>query len=559
MRKSNLFRFLLVLVVAISLVITATFHFPTGAFAANYTVNDSGDAGDANPGDGICATASSKCTLRAALEESNAHTGADNITIPAMTIHLQKELWITYRLGYDKPVTINGAGQGQTIIDGNNITRVFLIESRQSKHTISNLTIRNGRNTNAQANIYRPGFGGGIFADAHLDLNNVTITNNTALEGGGLYVEFGFAPPTPFHPIVNLNNVTITNNQATTTRFGFGGGGITNGAELNGYNVTVTGNTAALQGGGVYINSWHPISLTNFNISNNISKDGGGLSSDLGNVQLTDGVIDGNRSQCCRLDGSYPGAAGVYNNDGTMVITRVVISNNIAEAAGGLAGGIYNWKYMQLNEVSLIGNRAAYGAAIYNGSYEGSPNQLIMRNVTLSGNIGVNTPPINSEGGALFNNHGVVLMYNSTITNNSAEVAGGISNRNDLSGVVSLYNTILAGNTGNWGATDCRGNITSGHNNLVGNPNGGQYYPCQFNGQHSSDITGVSPNILPLTGWPAHHPLSSNSPAVNSGGNTTCTAYDVRAILRPQGPHCDMGAYERINTNAVIFLPLLRN
>src|SRR5207237_4900268 len=37
----------------------------------SFTVNDNGDAGDANPGDGVCASAGAVCTLRAAIEEAN--------------------------------------------------------------------------------------------------------------------------------------------------------------------------------------------------------------------------------------------------------------------------------------------------------------------------------------------------------------------------------------------------------------------------------------------------------------------------------------------------------
>ena len=48
-------------------------------FASTYTVNDLGDAPDATPGDDICATAGAVCTLRAAIQEANAHAGADTI------------------------------------------------------------------------------------------------------------------------------------------------------------------------------------------------------------------------------------------------------------------------------------------------------------------------------------------------------------------------------------------------------------------------------------------------------------------------------------------------
>ncbi|MBK6742434.1 MAG: right-handed parallel beta-helix repeat-containing protein [Hydrogenophilales bacterium] len=55
----------------------AFLSLPAGA--ATFTVNNAGDAADATPGDGNCATAGAVCTLRAAIEEANALAGADNI------------------------------------------------------------------------------------------------------------------------------------------------------------------------------------------------------------------------------------------------------------------------------------------------------------------------------------------------------------------------------------------------------------------------------------------------------------------------------------------------
>lgn len=49
------------------------------AGASTYTVNDLGNAGDAVPGDDACDAGSGICTLRAAIEEANAHAGADTI------------------------------------------------------------------------------------------------------------------------------------------------------------------------------------------------------------------------------------------------------------------------------------------------------------------------------------------------------------------------------------------------------------------------------------------------------------------------------------------------
>ena len=56
-----------------------------GALAActpppELNVNNAGDAADAAPGDGTCAIAGGGCTLRAAIQEANARSGADRIT-----------------------------------------------------------------------------------------------------------------------------------------------------------------------------------------------------------------------------------------------------------------------------------------------------------------------------------------------------------------------------------------------------------------------------------------------------------------------------------------------
>jgi CSLREA domain-containing protein len=46
---------------------------------ATFTVDDTGDTPDANPGNGVCDDGGGNCTLRAAIEEANANPGADTI------------------------------------------------------------------------------------------------------------------------------------------------------------------------------------------------------------------------------------------------------------------------------------------------------------------------------------------------------------------------------------------------------------------------------------------------------------------------------------------------
>ena len=58
---------------------------PEGAFVVDAT----GDGGDSNPGNGVCDDGSGACTLRAAIEEANAHIGTDTIyfNIPGGGVH----------------------------------------------------------------------------------------------------------------------------------------------------------------------------------------------------------------------------------------------------------------------------------------------------------------------------------------------------------------------------------------------------------------------------------------------------------------------------------------
>ena len=55
------------------------------AQGASFTVDATHDAVDAAPGDGVCADAGGACTLRAAVMETNALPGADEISLPGGT------------------------------------------------------------------------------------------------------------------------------------------------------------------------------------------------------------------------------------------------------------------------------------------------------------------------------------------------------------------------------------------------------------------------------------------------------------------------------------------
>ena len=88
MRMTHLLR----LLVIVGLVVSFLGMHTTAARASGLTflVTLVNDGSDAHPGDGVCATSSGVCTLRAAIEEANAHAGADVIhfNLPGGGVHV---------------------------------------------------------------------------------------------------------------------------------------------------------------------------------------------------------------------------------------------------------------------------------------------------------------------------------------------------------------------------------------------------------------------------------------------------------------------------------------
>jgi CSLREA domain-containing protein len=89
------------------------------------TVNTTADTPDANPGNNVCADASGACSLRAAIEESNAKPGPATVSVPGGTYYLTGQLVI------EDDLTLNGAGKGTTFIDGNNVTEVLHVRTTE--------------------------------------------------------------------------------------------------------------------------------------------------------------------------------------------------------------------------------------------------------------------------------------------------------------------------------------------------------------------------------------------------------------------------------------------
>ncbi|WNM57809.1 DUF4347 domain-containing protein [Candidatus Nitrospira allomarina] len=203
---------------------------------ATFTVTNTNDAGAGS--------------LRQAIIDANAAPGTDTIIIPTGTYVLT-----TGQLQINDHVIITGAGATTTIIDGNANERVFETTG-SSTTTMSGITIQNGRESGNGAGVY-------VNNSSILNLSDAILTNNngTGGDGGAFHV----------HGTLNLNRVLIDNNQANK------GAGIYFHNAIGGTltNVTISGNTATNEGGGIWTEN--PITIMNSTIAFNTAPLGGGV------------------------------------------------------------------------------------------------------------------------------------------------------------------------------------------------------------------------------------------------------------------------------------------
>jgi len=271
-------------------------NIPPGALIVNTTK----DQPDAMPGDGVCASIEGQCALRAAIMEANeAKFNSEGerftIVVPAgfygLTIPNQLttgdlglgevlarpiiESEATGSLNLNVPMTIHGAGARETIIDGQQLDRVFELSSGADSR-LTDLTVTGGAGNS---------MGGGVYAQAHLRLERVHIIGNRSSGGGGIFVNplgsLSLNDSTVSHNIANgqaggiridtrgtITNSTISHNQAlgladpvlmgTGVPFAFAQGG---GVDIRGLgsvvirNSTIAFNRAAAGGAGIHFDT----------------------------------------------------------------------------------------------------------------------------------------------------------------------------------------------------------------------------------------------------------------------------------------------------------------
>jgi CSLREA domain-containing protein len=270
----------------------------TPAMASSFMVDSTADVVDKTPGDGMCATEASACTLRAAVQQANAHGGADEIDLPAGIYRLTiagagEDAAATGDLDVTEPLTIVGAG-GRVVkvtakatddVNATRVDRVFDVIAGGSL-TMSKVTVEGG---NGAA-------GGNIRAADGMSLTDVTV--NGAI-GTGITSSAQ----------LNLDRVTVTGS------YGPNSGGVVTSGPLTAVNTTITKNN----GSGITVQTGGTASLTNMTLALNTN---GNQLTNAGSVQILNSIIEHTVPGGPNCGGTLPVSGGHnIDDDGSCGLT----------------------------------------------------------------------------------------------------------------------------------------------------------------------------------------------------------------------------------------------
>ncbi|MFT4039376.1 MAG: glycosyl hydrolase family 28-related protein [Thermomicrobiales bacterium] len=265
-----------------------------------------------------CLPVSDTAVLQAAIDDAD----------PGDTVLLCAGTWtITETLTISDDLTLQGAGAGQTILDGGAAVRVLWIDDADADVEVEDLTIQRG---------YKSGLdnrGGGIRNDGTLSLTGVVVTDCGALWGGGINNK---------GTLDLFNGTEIRGNRAE----GQSGGGID--AESNSKTTLhdgslISGNQGN-SGGGIHL---YGCSLTlesgsRVKANRAIYYDGGGIYGTLATILLQDGSVvggagvgDGNTAN------NVGGGLSVSSSTVTLESGSKVIGNSAVRYGAGLLMGLY--------------------------------------------------------------------------------------------------------------------------------------------------------------------------------------------------------------------------
>jgi len=298
------------------------------------TVDSTADAADANPGDGICATAAAECTLRAAINEANAWPAADHIDVPA-GVYPPNALNGGSVLGdITDDVTIQGSGS--SCDTGTRVGRIYVsfnvdLDGYQNTVEISQLCVTYA-SADCQASVH-------VQPNATLHLRDVELKSSGFVSGVASGVSAG---------IVNFGRLLfdggVIRDQKGVCDDVFP---IDQGTGLVNYGIA-TLDSVEITGSG----AGEPLSL--------FDESAGGIHN-LGRLTIVNSAIADNYGEGVVSQGSHGSAGGITNRGGTVVASNVSLFDNVSynENTTGSHGVILNEDggFVALHNVTLTSNQ----------------------------------------------------------------------------------------------------------------------------------------------------------------------------------------------------------
>jgi hypothetical protein len=463
-----------------------------------------------------------------------------------------------------------------------------LIDSVVSSNRASATTSSSGADTHAEAG------GGGIavkgssltVTSSHIDGNRVTATSahgTATARGGGIWFDVLSSPSS-----VSIEDSTVDGNfvAASGVPAVAGGGGFVTTKSVDTIAVTRStllgnqvfgsgsGAAALIFGGGLGVGTEGGLTVQSSRIVGSrliarsdvdVVASGVGLYSE-GAVSVVSSSISSGRADlhATRFVTATGGGIDHPALDESLHVTRSTVSGNrltlrsdTASVSGG-GGGIHSVGPATIVASTLSGNTISATAggtspadAFGGGLRLADGTGHALRNSTIAGNAARAFAPggtATATGGGIEFDAGAANIVDATIARNLVGGSGSVDSQhggglNVESGPVTLKATIVALNTSSGAGPDCSGVVGSSGHNLLGHTAG-----CTF-AHMASDKRNVNPKLglLANNGGPTKTlALLVGSPAINAIPAAACAvSQDQRGVHRPQGPRCDIGAYER--------------
>lgn len=297
-----------------------------------------------------------------------------------------------------------------------------------------------------------------------------------------------------------INDSDLTSNSAI-----YGGAVSGKYAAIDVTDSTIDDNFGRVAGGGVYVDGGR-IEITSSHIRKNRSDYGGAVYTESAALVMHLGNLRANRAEA--EGGAIKAVEGV-----STITSSFIFGNSVRNYGGGfyLDGGA-----LTLSRSAIKENAAQlYGGAMYsvNGAALDISNSTIMENKA------------DLTGGGIYADEGKSTLTHVTLAYNSANRDGGLL---ATDGILNLRNSIIAGNQGG----DCQGEPAENVHNLI------------EDGSCSPMLSG-DPMLRTLPQRDKFYGLASESPALDAAHSDFCAPFDQRGYVpRPQGPACDLGAYE---------------